>query len=96
MKYIIERKTNYIFKEEGDLPEITSTVRYYIKYEKKLFGLIPYWKYIGIDTHHYGDFIFVETSFRTLEAAEEFAKKYTCNGILPDTTITEIVKEFEC
>jgi hypothetical protein len=90
MKYKIEKRTYYHLDQVGSDYDIGTSERYYIKYQKWFLGIIPHWVYVMERNCRY------HLSFRSIEKAEEFAKKHTCKGITPDTETYQTVKEFEC
>jgi hypothetical protein len=96
MKYIIEKKTTHQLCRTESKFSIVDTVKYYIKYQRKLFGIFPYWRYYETENCMYRHCLEVPLVFHSLEAAEEFATKYVCKGILPNTVTEETVKEFQC
>lgn len=96
MKYKIEKKTTHYLNQTGSKFSIVDTVKYYIKYQRKLFGIFPYWRYYETENCMYHGCVKYPIVFHSLEDAEEFATKYLCKGITHDTIIEETVKEFQC
>jgi hypothetical protein len=96
MKYKIEKKTTYNLNQIGGNYQLDDNEQYYIKYQKLFLGIIPYWVYVMELNYMYRECHYSPIGFRSVEKAEEFAKKYTCNGITEDTVKYETVKEFEC
>jgi len=96
MKYRIEKKTVYNLNQRGGNYQLDDDARYYIKYQKRFLGIIPYWTYLSSTDCSYGDCVNYPIGFRSLENAEEFAKKYVCNGVTDNTVKYETVKDLEC
>jgi hypothetical protein len=96
MKYKIEKRTYYNLNQVDSDYGIGTNERYYIKYQKWFLGIIPYWVYVMERNCMYRACVNYRINFRSIEKAEEFAKKYTCKGITPDTETYQTVKEFEC
>lgn len=96
MKYKIEKQITRQLNQTGADYSIAETVRYYIKYQKKWFGIFKYWKFLTQEQCGMGDCYDTVISFRSLKNAEEFAEKYLCKGITTDTVTVETIKEFQC
>jgi len=96
MKYKIEKKTTYNLNQVGSDYGIGTNEQYYIKYQKRVLGIFPYWVYVTERNCMYHDCVNLRLNFRSLEKAEEFAKKYISKGITTDTETYQTVKEFEC